>query len=1007
MNQRRDAIEQAYKNTFQWIFEEPREDKWNISRTWQWLTSSRKRPTNTIFTTWLRNETGIFWINGKPGAGKSTLMKFMVEDPRLAMHARVWAGSHKLSISSFYFWKHGSKLQKSLCGLYRAILFQMLVRDPQLALAAFPEWQTSFSSEDPLLETLRAALMRIAKADALRGTSRTKYLILIDGLDEFEDEGSDDIFLSQERFSADLRQISENDAVKIVVASRPERVYESNFSHGRHLAVHKLTAQDLKYFVHDSLINDKSTRPSGETYSTEEIELLNLLVRDIVEKSQGVSLWTRIVTNMIRVHMHKNRSLDLLQGLVEKLDTHLLNLFDQIMARILQLDEEKTEGLRYLALTFHWSSTVGSESAATGLMVPPDPLQVSVLGIGCKVGGRTVTRPWLKNNIQSLTDIGRDQSRIEGRIKSFCLGLLETDTHDLGVRGRHASLFKDICSATFGKATYSQDLGSTPIRKVIRPIHRTLFEYLSNHDALQITTTLSSSTTESFDVNTGVLVGLVATDDRSVQGINYMYRNLWLFLPMAQDLSAAVQISILSAFDQAMRIGFAALVKKSCRFDHDHKITCMSSHTYLQQRDKMRGLMMSDVGPLGNQYYIMCDTGGFTELTELHHILLQFASNPRHPLASSDAGFLNILALAIVHESNTFVTHFINGSISIGSLTRETLAVEDAMRLLNYALYKCRDYPTNYFGTYLEHLTNFQDQIQPNVKALESLLPIGGLPGGVCALEGFLDIMPQRTLDYVQEERRGRDQSYYNVGLGFTALNCLIAYAAVQKVYRPWVADLTRWQSTKLKVFEFRGYSIAQILRQVARILRHHDRLCKDDRWDSRITAIMEIQSLLEEADVSSTLNRSCYWSGFGKLTQGFAELTTNDNWRVMTDTLTAACEAGLDIAKDQALDIIPLDQDENLCERITGATWLSHSSRKMKDIEGKMVSLRVGDRTLRVRGQSEHYDIVGWLVLSQKGTHEPEIMDAEISQLDMDAERHREVVAPVLDFKGNVIGWL
>ncbi|KAI7014262.1 hypothetical protein KC366_g15851, partial [Hortaea werneckii] len=369
MNQRRDAIEQAYKNTFQWIFEEPREDKWNISRTWQWLTSSRKRPTNTIFTTWLRNETGIFWINGKPGAGKSTLMKFMVEDPRLAMHARVWAGSHKLSISSFYFWKHGSKLQKSLCGLYRAILFQMLVRDPQLALAAFPEWQTSFSSEDPLLETLRAALMRIAKADALRGTSRTKYLILIDGLDEFEDEGSDDIFLSQERFSADLRQISENDAVKIVVASRPERVYESNFSHGRHLAVHKLTAQDLKYFVHDSLINDKSTRPSGETYSTEEIELLNLLVRDIVEKSQGVSLWTRIVTNMIRVHMHKNRSLDLLQGLVEKLDTHLLNLFDQIMARILQLDEEKTEGLRYLALTFHWSSTVGSESAATGLMV--------------------------------------------------------------------------------------------------------------------------------------------------------------------------------------------------------------------------------------------------------------------------------------------------------------------------------------------------------------------------------------------------------------------------------------------------------------------------------------------------------------------------------------------------------------------------------------------------------------------------------------------------------------
>lgn len=33
---------------------------------------------------WLQKDSGIFWINGKPASGKSTLMKFLYTDPRRA-----------------------------------------------------------------------------------------------------------------------------------------------------------------------------------------------------------------------------------------------------------------------------------------------------------------------------------------------------------------------------------------------------------------------------------------------------------------------------------------------------------------------------------------------------------------------------------------------------------------------------------------------------------------------------------------------------------------------------------------------------------------------------------------------------------------------------------------------------------------------------------------------------------------------------------------------------------
>jgi hypothetical protein len=99
-----DEVENAYDKTCDWIF------------------SNRKLG----FVKWLEHGSGMFWINGKPGSGKSTLMKFIVSDPRTFQHLYINNPRHRLLWGSFFFNNRGQTIQKSLLGLYHRILYQLL-----------------------------------------------------------------------------------------------------------------------------------------------------------------------------------------------------------------------------------------------------------------------------------------------------------------------------------------------------------------------------------------------------------------------------------------------------------------------------------------------------------------------------------------------------------------------------------------------------------------------------------------------------------------------------------------------------------------------------------------------------------------------------------------------------------------------------------------------------------------------------------------------------------------
>jgi hypothetical protein len=84
------------------------------------------------FVNWLEKSNGIFHISGKPGAGKSTLMKYLCQHPQTEKHIKVWSSRKNLVIAKFFFWRPGTEFQKSLKGLLRGLLHCILDQVPEL-----------------------------------------------------------------------------------------------------------------------------------------------------------------------------------------------------------------------------------------------------------------------------------------------------------------------------------------------------------------------------------------------------------------------------------------------------------------------------------------------------------------------------------------------------------------------------------------------------------------------------------------------------------------------------------------------------------------------------------------------------------------------------------------------------------------------------------------------------------------------------------------------------------
>ena len=153
MDTRLATVSTAHAETCQWIFAREEYTSWRNPEA-------------------LHKHHGLFWIKGKPGAGKSTLMKC----------ARQYGeDTHKDLTISFFFSAGGGALQKSAEGMYRSLLYQLLDAIPRLAPAFGNPRRRPPKHSWPVAE-LETMLEKTVQA--LGSNAVTCY---IDALDECDD----------------------------------------------------------------------------------------------------------------------------------------------------------------------------------------------------------------------------------------------------------------------------------------------------------------------------------------------------------------------------------------------------------------------------------------------------------------------------------------------------------------------------------------------------------------------------------------------------------------------------------------------------------------------------------------------------------------------------------------------------------------------------------------------------------------------------------------------------
>lgn len=304
MHDRHSNIHERHQDTFSWIFE------------------ANASP----FKTWLAEGNGAFWISGKAGSGKSTLMKYINNSPDTTDLLQTWAGARQLVVASFYFWNTGTEMQKSQEGLLQSVLYEILRHEPDLIPVVLPSrWQqdTLFHQHPPpwkLAELYKALDVLIqAKPSAC-------FCFFVDGLDEYSGDAG-----QQGQFADQILKLSESPAVKICVASRPWLPFGNVFGQckQRMLTLESLTRKDMEIYVRDLLQKDAkfaallAREPSA-------IEL----VRDIQDKARGVFLWVVLVVKSLRSGLTLEDNLEELRRRLDNLPADLKDFFRRMLNTI-------------------------------------------------------------------------------------------------------------------------------------------------------------------------------------------------------------------------------------------------------------------------------------------------------------------------------------------------------------------------------------------------------------------------------------------------------------------------------------------------------------------------------------------------------------------------------------------------------------------------------------------------------------------------------------------------
>jgi len=334
MNARRNQVPTSFPRTFFWVLNiedeyqsdeessnessedvEQDRDEYQSDEESSNESSEEVEPDWDDLIEWLESDHKLYWISGKPGSGKSTLMKFIISRNETMDALSRWRPGTR--ILSHFLWSPGQNMQRNIKGTLCSLLYQAVESNKDATYTLLEAHKHLCSKDYPsdwAAEELEAALFEFFRI------SNQPFCIFLDGLDEIgHDEGPDAII--ELVFSLQMAP-----KIKFCVASRPEPAFKRRFSNYPSLRIHELTTSDLRLYAEHEL-----SAPLAGRLDWDEAPRI---IETVVRRAEGVFFWLVLVIKSLRRGLANGDSQSEIEARLRTMPADLARLFEDMWLRL-------------------------------------------------------------------------------------------------------------------------------------------------------------------------------------------------------------------------------------------------------------------------------------------------------------------------------------------------------------------------------------------------------------------------------------------------------------------------------------------------------------------------------------------------------------------------------------------------------------------------------------------------------------------------------------------------
>ena len=429
-------VKSSYPGTYEWLFAE----KIGFAR---WLAGQDQRP--------------VLWIYGKPGSGKSTLMKFAMDHIRTRRLLEVYA-PWPWKIAGYFFHDRGVEVQRSIRGFLGEILHSILEdkknpsnRDQQREFFTiiYPVYlevrrrrRSTISGEDNASGWDQHYIQEALRLILTKSQHPLNLCLFIDALDEHDGKHRELITallaLTNFRDSSSVR-------IRLCVAGRPENVFKDAFRNYPGFAIHEHTTHDIQHYAKDRIRTEAQT-----TLTDAGRQDLECLVDTVISKARGVFLWVRLVIDEIIEDLADGKTFAELHALVSDIPEELGDLYARVIRRARRISATtRLKGGHEAYIVFQIATCAYAPLSLANMLMAAQEL----------TSGKSARSEFAKLSTEQL----------ERRLNSISCGLLEPAAGDLAWdRSRNHVQFihqtvKEFMLSQTGQALMQENLAIHPL----------------------------------------------------------------------------------------------------------------------------------------------------------------------------------------------------------------------------------------------------------------------------------------------------------------------------------------------------------------------------------------------------------------------------------------------------------------------------------------------------------------------------------------------------------------